>query len=189
MNLDYVFHHVEQAVALMRGKGEALDRMDISSDGFWHSFAAFAVSLPALFFTWVVSGRQDQIADPELSLPNLIARDATIELALWLLPILGYLMILQMIGFANRFAPLIIARNWAMVAINYLTALIFVPLLFMADSTDFVGLMLLCALILILVGITNLTRHALGSGLGLAAALVIGEYFIVIFVSVAIYSS
>lgn len=54
INLDYAFHHLESVIGVIAGRPGALERMDISSDGFWRSFSAIIVALPALFFGWVI---------------------------------------------------------------------------------------------------------------------------------------
>ena len=50
---------------MMIGRTEGLRMLDLSADGFWTSFFAIVVALPALFLGWV-SVANDMVAfDPE----------------------------------------------------------------------------------------------------------------------------
>jgi hypothetical protein len=40
-------------LALMTGKRDGLKLLDLSADGFWNSFYAIVLALPAMFVGWV----------------------------------------------------------------------------------------------------------------------------------------
>ena len=52
-SFDEVQQYLTGALRLMLGKADGLRMLDFSADGFWNSFFAMAVALPALMIGWV----------------------------------------------------------------------------------------------------------------------------------------
>lgn len=187
INLDYAFHHLECVVAIISGRKEALDRMDISADGFWRSFAAIPLSLPAMFFTWVISARQTQTEMPAFSIGALVATEAFVELVLWLLPIVVLALILGRLGFGGRFTHLIIVRNWTAVIVTYVVAAAFLPYLALPVDNGAMILVTLILFVVIMLTVIRVTQSALECSTAMAIGLVVAELVLGLFIASALY--
>jgi len=178
INLDYAFHHVECVAAAIAGRRGAIERMDISADGFWRSFSAIAVALPAMFFVWVMNARTNQADMPSIGVAPLVAGEAVFELIVWLLPIPIFALILRPLGLGHRFVHLVIARNWANALFSYVIAAFYVPYLVVADDNGAMMVLGSVMMVLILIAAVRLTRAALDSSLPLAIAFIAGEFIV-----------
>ena len=49
---------------MMNGRPDGIRLLDITADGFWNSFFAIAVALPAMFAGWVTIANAWAAADP-----------------------------------------------------------------------------------------------------------------------------
>lgn len=99
---------------LMMGKADGLKAMDISADGFWDSFFAIVVALPALIVGWVsyandISGPSSQFGE-RLS---FVLRLATADVVAWVLPLALLAAVAPRVGIGDRFVHYVIASNWA----------------------------------------------------------------------------
>ena len=75
---------------MMNGKADGLRMLDISADGFWQSFFAIAVALPALFAGWVSIASGMAAANPAGGgSMMLIVKLALVDIVAWLLPLVG----------------------------------------------------------------------------------------------------
>ena len=75
---------------MMNGRTEGLRMLDLSADGFWTSFFGIVIALPALFLGWVSVANDIVAFDPEgAGRLSLILRLALVDLAAWLLPLVG----------------------------------------------------------------------------------------------------
>ena len=178
ISLDYAFHHLESVIGIIVGRPGALDRMDISADGFWRSFSAIVVALPALFFVWVINATTSLASTPNWSLPTLVASEAAFELAGWLIPVAVFAVILRPLGFGHRFVHLVVVRNWANALFSYLIAALFVPYLIFPQGNAAMVLAGMVLLVAVLVAAVRLTRTALDCALQTAIAFVAAELII-----------
>ncbi len=179
IDFDYGFYHIERVLRIVRSDAAALNDMDITSDGFWRSFAAIIWALPAMFFSWVVEARDLIMEGVQLTMVRIVIFSAIIELVLWFLPIFVLALILKPLGFAHRFSHLIIVRNWLTVPIVY--AYIVIILLGLTFGTIAPLVLLAFIFLLVVVGIQiRVTRIALECDMVVAAALVVGEFMILI---------
>jgi hypothetical protein len=98
---------------LMRGRADALRALNLTADGFWNSFFAMVVALPALLALW--TGEAIELA-PGAGIVGervgLVLRFAVIEAFSWVLPIVVVAWALNRIGLRNRIAAFVIANNW-----------------------------------------------------------------------------
>lgn len=181
IDFDYGFYHIERVVKIIRGDEAALDQMDISSDGFWRSFAAIIWALPALFFAWVFDAR-DLIADGvELTMVRIVIYSAIIEMVLWFLPIILLAFVLRPLGLASRYSHLIIARNWLSVPIVYAYIVVMLLSLLFGNASPLVLVAFAFLLVAIWIQI-RVTRISLQSDASIAAALVIGEIILLLII-------
>ena len=188
INLNYAFYHLECVVSIIRGEREALDRMDISADGFWRSFSAIPIALPAMFFTWVIGARQTQAEIPTISMSAIVGADAVLELFLWLLPVVAFAVVLGPIGFGPRFTHLIVVRNWSAVLMAYLAAALLSPYAVLGADNGVMMLVTLALFVAILVVAVRITQTALDSATPTAIGLVAAELAIGLFIAASFYA-
>ncbi|MEO1379367.1 MAG: hypothetical protein AAFU69_03300 [Pseudomonadota bacterium] len=178
--IDYALHHCECALRIVRGDPSALDDMDVSTDGFWRSFQAIIVALPATFFTWVIFG-QDLIAEGVVaSVFSLVGRQAVIDIILWLLPIIILAIAMPQLGLGKNNTGLIIARNWLSAIVAYLVAAI--ALLYMVapeEANGFIALLFLATIMVSIWMFLRVTIAALPQSRGIAYAIVIIEIVVI----------
>ncbi len=178
--IDYALHHCECALRIVRGDPSALDDMDVSTDGFWRSFQAIIVALPATFFTWVIFG-QDLIAEGVVaSVFSLVGRQAVIDIILWLLPIIILAIAMPQLGLGKNYTGLIIARNWLSAIVAYLVAAI--ALLYMVapeEANGFIALLFLATIMVSIWMFLRVTIAALPQSRGIAYAIVIIEIVVI----------
>ena len=107
------------ALMLVKGRREGMAAFDLSLTGFWRSFGAVFLILPIYVIT-MVAQRHVLISDTELTAEafpdNAFFVGNLIGFFLdWIaFPILAAL-IARPIGFADRYVPFIVARNWTSV--------------------------------------------------------------------------
>ncbi len=179
IDFDYGFYHIEKVFRIVRGDATALNDMDITSDGFWRSFAAVIWATPALFFSWVVEARDLMMEGIQLSMVRIVIYSAIIELVLWFLPIFVLALILKPLGFAHRFSHLIISRNWLTVPIVYAYIVIILSGLLFGTIAPLV--LFAFVFLLVVVGIQiRVTRIALECDAVIASALVVAEFMVLI---------
>lgn len=96
---------------LMTGRRDGLGRLDLSADGFWNSFFAIVVALPALIVGWVevANGLGGESFAMRLS---VVLRMAAVDLLSWILPIVLLALVARPLGIAHRFVPYVVATNW-----------------------------------------------------------------------------
>lgn len=98
---------------LMQGRADAVRSLDLSADGFWNSFFAIIVALPALFALW--TGEAIDLAPGAGAFGErfgLVLRFAVIEAFAWVLPIVAVAWVLHRMGLRDRVAAFVIANNW-----------------------------------------------------------------------------
>lgn len=159
---------------MVRGDVTALDEMDISSDGFWRSFAAMLFVLPALFFSWAMDTNELISLGVTHSKPYIIAIQMVIELIMWLLPIIFLALAIRFLGFANRYAHLIIVRNWLAVPLYYVIAVTDI-IDFTTRSEDMAFALTFIILIAMIIISIRLTRMCLECSSSMAMGLVVFE--------------
>ncbi|MEL6920167.1 MAG: hypothetical protein AAFO77_03965 [Pseudomonadota bacterium] len=178
--IDYAFHHCECVTRIVRGDASALNDMDLSVDGFWRSFGAIALSIPALFFTWVASARDLAVGGYTGSMPSLLARQAGLDLFLWLMPVLALALLLPALGLGRQFTQLIVARNWLSLIIAYVVAALTLIDMFIPDEGD--GLMITLYILVLLASVwvfARVTLVALDGQRAAAFSLVAAEVLII----------
>jgi hypothetical protein len=186
---DYAIHHVGCIIRVLRGDPDGLSDMDISADGFWRSFRAIPIALPALFFAWVVQGRELLADGVAGSLGSLILRMAALELVLWILPLIALAIVLKPLGMAHRFSHIVIARNWFSVIISYV--FVVAPLasliLGVEEGAAAENWIVIAVMMFTLWAATRVTRVALDTTPTVAIAFVVVETLITIPLALSLY--
>lgn len=111
----------------MTGHPEALNNLNTDADGFWRSFFAILISLPPMLIGWVeIAARLTDGDETALRLINTV-KLATIDMIVWLLPLLIIGFLSRSLGLERRFSTYVVATNWA----TALFAWIYAPLSFL----------------------------------------------------------
>lgn len=114
-----IYTSITAAWRLMMGKPDGLRMLDLSADGFWNSFFAIVVSLPALALGWVARAQELSGSVPFGRLSTVL-RLATVDMAAWILPVIVLGLVARVAGLANRFVPYVVATNWGSVIVIWI---------------------------------------------------------------------
>ncbi|MEW9834843.1 transporter [Mesorhizobium marinum] len=174
---------------MMLGRADGLKMLDLSADGFWNSFFALVVAAPPLIVGWV--GFANELAGSagfggRLSTVLMVA---TIDLAIWVVPLLALAAVASRAGIADRFVHLVVAGNWS----SALIAWIMLPpalLDLFAPSAAGVSVLLSFALfVLTLVLSWRMTNVALDKGPAVASAVFAGMFIVAVAVLLALQTA
>jgi hypothetical protein len=174
---------------LMTGKSDGLRLLDISVDGFWDSFFAIAVALPALLVGWMLAADQvaadPLVADSRLS---LVLKLALIDLAVWIVPIAGFVAVAGPAGLGPRVTQLVVAYNWGEALFAWITLPVALVFLFVDLEQQLAdGIMLIVFLGLAVLS-WRLVTTALGRGPGTGSAVFGGMFVLSLVVLIALES-
>jgi len=169
---EYVQRHLAAAWRMMNGKADGVRALDISADGFWNSFFGIVVALPPLIVSWVSYADLSQdLSEAFRDRMAVVAKLAVIDLASWVVPIIGLALVVKRIGLSDRFVHYVIAGNWSTAIIAWLMVPPSIVLLFAPDAREFASLLSLVLFILSLVFDWRMTNAALGKGAVVASGL------------------
>ncbi|TWG97469.1 hypothetical protein L598_002000000330 [Mesorhizobium sp. J18] len=159
------------------GRQDGLRMLDLTVDGFWNSFFAIIVALPALVVGWVAVANDSSLFDPGFAgRLALVIRLAIIDLGAWVLPIAVLALVARPAGIADRFVHYVVATNWA----SALTLWIMLPpaliRLFWPGATELVTLLSLGLFVVTLVLLWRLTNVAIGKGPAIATSVFCGMF-------------
>ena len=167
---------------LMNGRQDGLRQLDLTIDGFWNSFFAIFVALPALGVGWVSFANELAGGDPFAYRLWILAKLAAIDLISWVGPIVLFALLARPVGLIDRFVPYVVASNWASAVFAWFLLPPALIDLFWPESVDVTDLVSLVAIIVTLVFAWRLTNAVIARGAAVATAV----FFAMIAVSVAI---
>lgn len=158
---------------LMMGKPDGVRALDVSADGFWNSFYAIPVAVPALGVGWVSLaldlsdyGRGDRF--------SILLRLAVIDVVAWVLPLLVLGLVARPAGILDRYPHFVVASNWA----SALLAWLMLPVAILdilnrgpSELNDAVSLLVFLAALVLT---WRLTNAVLGKGAAVASAVFVG---------------
>jgi hypothetical protein len=163
---------------MMTGKPDGIRLLDISADGFWNSFFAIAIALPALIAGWVTIANTispDHVAfGARLS---IMLRLATVDIGAWVLPLAAFAAAARPAGLADRLAHYVISSNWGSALIVWMMLPPTLLRMFFPGAADFASVVSICLFVVSLVLSWRLTNSAIGKGAGVASA-VFGAMFV-----------
>ena len=175
---------------MMMGKADGLRLLDLSADGFWNSFFAIVIALPALIVGWVgVANELSQLSGDFGSKLSIVARLAVIDLAAWILPLVALAAASSRVGIADRFVPLVVASNWASAIIVWIMLPPSLLGLFSPAASEAGTLVSLALFILTMVLSWRLTNVAIGKGSAVATAVFVGMFLVSIAVLFVLQSA
>ena len=176
---EQIQQYLTGAWRLMLGKADGLKLLDISADGFWNSFYAMLIALPALVVGWVgFANDLSTLGDGFDGRLSIVLRLATIDLAAWVVPLLVLAAVAKPAGIADRFVHLVVASNWASALIAWIMlppALIGLVLPEVRPLEDMLSLVFFVAAMVLTWRMTN---AALGKGASVASAVFAGMFIV-----------
>lgn len=111
---------------VMCGRAEGLNRLDLSLEGFWRSFAAILLIVP-FALVGLISQRNFVQEEGEAAgalTESGLGLEAVALLGDWLTFPLIFAAVARPLGLAARYVPFIVARNWASVIITAMVSMI-----------------------------------------------------------------
>lgn len=166
------------AFALMQRRADGLAHFNFTPTGFWRSFAAIPLAIPAFVALVAAHRAHDGLLTPGASLFADVGPvwAAVIDFAsIWAAPMLVAFWVASILDLRRRFAALVVAMNWTgVVAACFfaLPSLLFALGLARESHAVVFGIAFL-ALVLHLQWFT--TKHALGVSGGVAATVIVGQ--------------
>ncbi|MBD0413354.1 transporter [Oryzicola mucosus] len=161
---------------LMLGKRDGLRAFDLSADGFWDSFFAIALALPAMMVSWIGVTGDIMLGPVEMSGLGLMLRLAVIDLSAWVLPLVVLIAVAPKLGLGNRVVPYVIATNWGSVILSWMMLPASLVRLLLPDATDLATLVSFVLFLLAMALSWRLTNHSIGKGPAIATAVFVGMF-------------
>ncbi|RWD66395.1 MAG: transporter [Mesorhizobium sp.] len=176
LSADETFASLAGAWRLMFGKADGLRMLDLSADGFWNSFFAIVVALPALIVGWV--GIANEIGDPNAFAGRLsmLIRLATVDIGSWVLPLVALALVAPRAGIGGRFVHYVVASNWASAIIAWLMLPSALLRLFLSPTDEISGLISLILFALSMVLTWRMTNATIGKGAAVGTAVFAGMF-------------
>ena len=161
---------------LMLGKADGIRLLDLSADGFWNSFYAMVVAVPALMVGWV--GIANEVGDPDAFAGRLgmLVKLATVDLGAWVLPLVAFALVAPHAGIGGRFVAYVVASNWASAIIAWLMLPSALVRLFLPATDPTAGFVSLFCFLLSMVLTWRMTTAVIGKGAATGTAVFAGMF-------------
>lgn len=161
---------------LMLGRPDGFRLLDLSADGFWNSFFAMVVAVPALAVGWVAVA--DEMGDPAALADRfgVFARIAVVDLGSWVLPLVGLGLVARRLGLGGRFVHYVVATNWASAIAAWIMLPAAILRLFVPGPDPVSDTVLLIVILLILVLMWRVTNVAIAKGAAVGTAVFAGMF-------------
>ncbi len=163
---------------MMLGKADGLRLLDLSADGFWNSFFAMAVALPALIVGWVGVANEFGLSGEVGSRISIVLRLVVIDFAAWVAPLAALAAAAPRAGVGDRFVHVVVSSNWASALIAWL--MLPAPLLrmFFPAASDAASLLSLALFGVSMMLTWRVTNVAIGKGPAVASAVFAGMFLV-----------
>ena len=161
-----VRRNIFAAWRLAHGDAAGMSLFDVSTDGFYRSFAVLAFVIPVQIVLLLViagPGRDDTLA--------LAATEALLFLLAWILYAVVVALLLQRTGRGRTFAGFMIAYNWAQALLTLVVVPLFLLLALGGLTTGLAALLYWLLQLAIVTYIGVIARLATGAGIALCLAL------------------
>jgi hypothetical protein len=156
---------------MMNGRADGIKLLDISADGFWNSFFAIVIALPAMIAVWVTTTNSVAPSSiPFATRLSIMLKLATVDLSTWILPVIAFVLAARPAGLSDRVAQYVISSNWGTALLAWIMLPPTLLRLFMPGTDDVAALIWLGLFVLSLVLGWRLTNSALVKGTGIASA-------------------
>ncbi|MET0941796.1 MAG: transporter [Mesorhizobium sp.] len=175
-SVEDIQQYMTGAWRLMLGKPDGMRLLDISVDGFWNSFFAIIVALPALAASWIaVANDITELADMGSRL-SIVLRFAVVDIGAWVLPLGALALAARPAGIADRLVHYVVATNWGSALLVWLMLPPAVLKLFFPAAQDVSAALSLLLFLASMVLSWRLTNAAIGKGAGLGSAVFVAMF-------------
>jgi hypothetical protein len=174
-----ILQYLTGAWRMMTGRPDGLRMLDISADGFWNSFFAMAVALPALIVGWVgIANELGQGPGEFGGRVSIVLRLALVDFAAWVVPLAALAAVASRAGISDRFVQIVVSTNWASALVIWL--MLPAPLLRMVfpEASEAASLLSLALFAVSMVLTWRVTNIAVGKGAGVASAIFAGLFVV-----------
>jgi hypothetical protein len=186
---DEIVRSLTGAWRLFLDRSDALRFFDVSVDGFWRSFGAILLILPAYILV-VLSDRARIVTDALFS-EGFDATSFFANRGVWLalnwvaLPIL-LAAVAHLLGVSRTYASYVVVRNWC--AVLTVAPFGLIALLYLAGllSNEIASVISLVIIVVVIRFDYLIARRALGADIGLAVAIVLADLAIGLAIAVVI---
>lgn len=162
---------------MMTGRPGGLKLLDLSVDGFWDSFYAIVVALPALAVGWVAAANDVALVGDEVpDKLSFVLRFAVVDLGSWIIPIGLLAFVVRPAGIADRFVPYVVASNWASVIVIWIMLPPQLLRMVLPGAQDLVTLLSLGLFLTTLFLTWRVTNAAVGKGPAVATSVFFGMF-------------
>jgi hypothetical protein len=175
----YLRDNLAGALEVMLGRPEGLQKLDFSLEGFWRSFAVFALILP---FALLALISQQRLAAASANAVPAASGSLMMEIGVlaidWIsFPIL-FAVMARPLGLASRYVPFIVTRNWASVVVGAMMAVVHALFLIGVLPVTMATLLLFAAIAVALRFSYVITRITLEAPLVVALPIVIFDFLL-----------
>lgn len=181
LNRAHIAQNLYGAWLIMTGRREGLNFLDVSTDGFWRSFVAPIIGVPAILASCFSSAKWSSLVS-ELSSTQYVVRAFLVEVIAWVLPILALALVAKRLGLAHRFSSYVVAANWSNLIVYYLVLpLDFLGVFLAQDNGVILGLSALYVVAAIIF-LFLVTHISLGTDYPVSIAVFLGTVVFTLFV-------
>ena len=178
LKADEIVQSLTGAWKLFIDRPDAMHYFDVSIDGFWRSFAAILLVLPAYVILMIAERiviLSEPIVDPVFGEAAFVTNNSFILILDWIaLPIILAL-VAGPLGVGRNYASYIVARNWCAVLATAPFGVLAILSLIGLIPGGVASVLMLVALIVVIRYYYMITRRALGADVGLAIGIVIAD--------------
>lgn len=181
-----ILRSLKGAWDVMNGRAEGLKELDLSVSGFWRSFGAVLLVVPFALLDFPVEQQMMQEGEDFRPLTGAGVALRLAELAAdWIAFPVVFALLAPSVGLAERYVPLIVARNWAGVILAVFFGVVALPMAAGLVSPDAFALMLLVLFGIALRFAYLVVRTALMAPLVVALPVVVLDVLLSLLVGVA----
>jgi len=181
--------YLSGAWRLMLGKADGLRLLDLSADGFWNSFFAILIAVPALIIGWV--GVSDELALQSTAFAGrfgIVVRLALVDIGAWVLPLIVFALVARRAGVGDRFVHYVVASNWASAIIAWLMLPAALLRMLMPAAQSATSGLSLALFVLSMVLSWRMTNAAIGKGAAVGSAVFAGMFLVSLLVLFSLQS-
>ncbi|KQU64261.1 transporter [Aminobacter sp. DSM 101952] len=171
--------YLSGAWRLMLGKADGLRQLDLSADGFWNSFFAILIAVPALIVGWV--GVSDELTLQSAAFAGrfgIVVRLALVDIGAWVLPLIVFALVARRVGIGDRFVHYVVASNWASAIIAWLMLPAALLRTVMPAAQSATSMLSLALFVLSMVLSWRMTNAAIGKGPAVGSAVFAGMFLV-----------
>jgi len=176
---DEIEQNLAGAWRLMLGKADGLRQLDLSADGFWNSFFAILVAVPALVVGW--AGVSNDVALETATFASrfgIVVRLAMVDIGAWVLPLIVLALVAPRVGIGDRFVHYVVASNWTSAIIAWLMLPAALARMLFPAADNVVSLLSLAVFALAMVFTWRMTNVTIGKGAAIGSAVFAGMFFV-----------